>query len=71
MYIIVIHNMKCINIYIYIYIYWGETLLLIYGGILKKNQIFIYRGKSPITDPQMIICNNVFYIKYIYLKFCN
>ena len=30
-----------------------------------------YRGKSPITDPYMIICNNLFNIKYIYFKFCN
>ena len=35
------------------------------------NIYFIYRGKSPITDPYMIICNNLFNIKYINLKFCN
>ena len=29
------------------------------------------RGNSPITDPYMIICNNLFNIKYIYLKFCS
>ena len=33
--------------------------------IFYKYIDLISRGKSPVTDPEMIICNNLFNIKYI------